>query len=102
MVGTDVGSVTRPGTGAVLCRREMRADWHTVGVVEIARYQVGEVALTRVPYFDVALAADVVHLTGDQIAAIEWATPHWSTADRRVLIGQAVWVVDSGGHLIVV
>lgn len=71
-------------------------------MVEIARYQVGEVVLTRVPYFDVALDADVVHLTGDQIAAIDWAAPHWSTADRRVLIGQAVWVVDSDGRLIVV
>jgi hypothetical protein len=80
----------------------MGADWHTVGVVEIARYEVGEVVLTRVPYFDVALDADVVRLSGDQIAAIDWATPYWSTADRRVLIGQAVWVVDSGGHLIVV
>ncbi len=79
-----------------------RADWHTIGVVEIARYRVGEVGLTRVPYFDIALDSDVVHLTGEQVAAIDWAEPYWSTPDRRVLVGQAVWVIESDGHPIVV
>jgi hypothetical protein len=70
--------------------------------VEVAGYRVGDVELARVPYFDVALDPDVVHVTAEQIAAIDWATPYWATADHRVLIGQALWVVVSEDRLIVV
>jgi hypothetical protein len=70
--------------------------------VEIVRYRVGEVDLARVPYFDIALDPDVVHVTAEEIAAIEWATPRWATADHRVIVGQAVWVVVSEGRVIVV
>jgi hypothetical protein len=71
-------------------------------VVEIARYRVGEVELVRVPYFDIALDPDIVHVTAGQIAAIDWATPSWATDDQRVLVGQAVWVVVSEDRVIVV
>jgi glyoxylase-like metal-dependent hydrolase (beta-lactamase superfamily II) len=63
---------------------------------------VGEVELTRVPYFDVALDAAVVGLTAEQIESVEWATPSWASTDGQVLIGQAVWVVESQGRVIVV
>jgi len=71
-------------------------------VVEIVRYRVGEVELARVPYFDIALDPGVVHVTAEQIAALDWATPHWASADHQVLIGQAVWVIVSEERLIVV
>ena len=68
----------------------------------VAGFRVGEVELTRVPYFDVALDAAVVGLTAEQIESVEWATPSWASADGQVLIGQAVWVVESQGRVIVV
>jgi glyoxylase-like metal-dependent hydrolase (beta-lactamase superfamily II) len=71
-------------------------------VVEIAGYRVGAVELARVPYFDVALDPGIVHLTAEQIAAIDWATPYWATADHQVLIGQALWVIVSEDRLVVV
>ena len=68
----------------------------------VAGFRVGDVELTRVPYFDVALDAAVVDLTAEQIQSVEWAMPSWASADGRVLIGQAVWVVESQGRVIVV
>jgi glyoxylase-like metal-dependent hydrolase (beta-lactamase superfamily II) len=71
-------------------------------VVEIAGFQIGQVELARVPYFDVPLDPAVAQLTADQVRAIDWATPAWATEDGRVRIGQAVWVVVSQDQLIVV
>ncbi|MDQ1534256.1 MAG: hypothetical protein QOF28_2017 [Actinomycetota bacterium] len=68
----------------------------------VAGFRVGDVELTRVPYFDVALDAAAVDLTAEQIQSVEWAMPSWASADGRVLIGQAVWVVESQGLVIVV
>jgi glyoxylase-like metal-dependent hydrolase (beta-lactamase superfamily II) len=65
-------------------------------------FRVGAVTITRVPYFDVPLPADGVGLTADDLAAAPWAVPDWATADGEVLIGQAVWVVESEGAVIVV
>jgi glyoxylase-like metal-dependent hydrolase (beta-lactamase superfamily II) len=71
-------------------------------VDEIAGFRVGDVELTRVPYFDVALDPAVVNLTADEVAAIDWATPTWASADGQVLVAQAVWVIVSKEQLIVV
>lgn len=76
--------------------------WQTGTVVEIAGFQIGQVELARVPYFDVPLDPAVAQLTADQVRAIDWATPAWATEDGRVRIGQAVWVVVSQDQLIVV
>jgi glyoxylase-like metal-dependent hydrolase (beta-lactamase superfamily II) len=76
--------------------------WQTGTVVEIAGFQIGQVELTRIPYFDVPLDAAVAHLTADQVRAIDWATPAWASDDGQVLVGQAVWVVVSQDQLIVV
>lgn len=66
------------------------------------RLSVGEVALTRVEYFDIGLDPEAVGLTRDQVAANPWAVPAWSTSDRQVLVGQAMWVLQSAGTTIVV
>jgi glyoxylase-like metal-dependent hydrolase (beta-lactamase superfamily II) len=72
-------------------------------MVDVARFEVGAATLTRVPYFDVALDPAVANLTPEQVAALsEWGTPTWATAEGEVLIGQAIWVIESEGRLIVV
>lgn len=71
-------------------------------MAEPARVAVGDIALTRVEYFDIALDPASVSLTADQVAALPWAVPTWATPDGQVRIGQAMWVVESGGTTIVV
>jgi glyoxylase-like metal-dependent hydrolase (beta-lactamase superfamily II) len=65
------------------------------------RFVVGNVTLTRVPYFDVALDAAVAGLTADQVRSVEWADPVWA-ANGQVLIGQAVWVIECADRVVVV
>ncbi|HEY2429177.1 MAG TPA: hypothetical protein VGI06_09625, partial [Acidimicrobiales bacterium] len=64
-------------------------------------FSVGAATLTRVPYFDVPLEAAVAGLTAEQVRAVPWAQPVWA-ADGMVVIGQAVWVIESAGRVIVV
>lgn len=64
-------------------------------------FTIGGARLSRVPYFDVPLDAGVVGLTASQVMAVPWAVPGWATADGQVLVGQAVWVIEAGGRLIV-
>lgn len=71
-------------------------------MVPIARFRVGEAALTRVPYFDIPLDSSVVGLTVDEVESIDWSRPSWASADLQVLVGQAAWVVESEGRVIVV
>lgn len=66
------------------------------------RLSVGDVVLTRVEYFDIALDPDGVALTSDDVAGVEWAVPTWATPAGQVLVGQAMWVVESCGTTIVV
>ena len=68
----------------------------------MAGYSVDGVGLTRVPYFDVPLDAGIIGFTSPRLAAVPWGIPTWVTADGRVLVGQAVWVIETGGHTIVV
>jgi hypothetical protein len=68
----------------------------------VARFRVGKTELTRVPYFDVPLDPTSVSLSRAQVRAVDWAVPTWADADGQVLIGQAVWVIESGGRVIVV
>jgi glyoxylase-like metal-dependent hydrolase (beta-lactamase superfamily II) len=65
-------------------------------------FDIGDVRLTRVPYFDVALPADVIGFTGTQVAAVPWGTPRWSTPEGQVLVGQALWVIESDTEKVVV
>jgi glyoxylase-like metal-dependent hydrolase (beta-lactamase superfamily II) len=71
-------------------------------VNEIARYEIGSVTLTRVPYFDVALDPEVVGLTSAQIDATEWARPTWIDAQGQALVGVAGWVIESEGRVLLV
>ena len=72
-------------------------------MVDVARFEVGAVTMTRVPYFDVALDPAVAALTPEQVVAnADWATPNWTTAEGEVLVGQAIWVLESEGVVIVV
>jgi glyoxylase-like metal-dependent hydrolase (beta-lactamase superfamily II) len=64
--------------------------------------QIGDLRLTRVEYFDIALDAAVALMTADEITALPWAVPTWANADGNVLIGQALWVIEAGQHVIVV
>ena len=65
-------------------------------------YVVGRSRITRVPYFDVPLDADVIGLTPDQVNSVPWGAPDWATPEGHVLVGQATWVVESGDRTIVV
>src|SRR5579862_8524251 len=69
-------------------------------MAEVQRFDVGAVRLSRVAYFDIALDPSVVGLTVDQVRAVD--APAWATPDGQVLVGQAVWVIESGGQVIVV
>jgi len=65
-------------------------------------FTVGDVRLTRVSYFDVPLEPDIVGFTAQEIIALPWATPSWATEDGRVLVGQAIWVIESSGRIVVI
>jgi hypothetical protein len=65
-------------------------------------FAVGDIVLTRVPYFDVPLDPDVIGFTAEQVSAVPWGEPVWADPDGRVLVGQALWVIDTGDRTIVV
>jgi hypothetical protein len=71
-------------------------------VAPVVQFRVGAALLTRVQYFDVPLDAEVVSLTAAQVRSIDWATPSWATPEGQVLVGQALWVIESQGRVIVV
>ncbi len=72
-------------------------------MVEVARFEVGATTLTRVPYFDVALDPAAANLNPEQMVELsEWGVPSWATAEGELLVGQAVWVLESEGRVIVV
>jgi glyoxylase-like metal-dependent hydrolase (beta-lactamase superfamily II) len=75
---------------------------HWAAVDGCARFEIGSVTLTRVPYFDVALDPAVVGLTSEQIDATPWAKPTWVNADGQALVGQAGWVIESQGRVLLV
>jgi glyoxylase-like metal-dependent hydrolase (beta-lactamase superfamily II) len=68
----------------------------------MASYAVDGARLTRVPYFDVPLDAEIIGFTSQRVAEVPWGIPTWATADGRVLVGQAVWVIEAQGHTLVV
>jgi glyoxylase-like metal-dependent hydrolase (beta-lactamase superfamily II) len=65
-------------------------------------FAVGDIVLTQVPYFDVPLDPDVIGFTAEQVSAVPWGEPVWADPDGRVLVGQALWVIDTGDRTIVV
>ena len=54
------------------------------------------------PYFDIALDAGIVGMTPAEVKAVPWGVPAWATIDGQVLVGQAVWVAESDGRVVVV
>jgi glyoxylase-like metal-dependent hydrolase (beta-lactamase superfamily II) len=68
----------------------------------VTTFDVDGIRLTRVPYFDVALGAEVIGFSAAQADAMPWAVPDWATAEGQVLVGQAVWVIQSDGQAVVV
>jgi glyoxylase-like metal-dependent hydrolase (beta-lactamase superfamily II) len=66
------------------------------------RLQVGDITLTRVEYFDIALGPEVANLDAPEVVALPGATPVWATDEGQVNIGQAMWVVETDGTTIVV
>lgn len=72
-------------------------------MVDVARFEVGAVGMTRVPYFDVALEPSAANLTAEQVIAhADWGTPTWATPEAEILVGQAIWVLESDGRVIAV
>jgi glyoxylase-like metal-dependent hydrolase (beta-lactamase superfamily II) len=65
-------------------------------------FSLGTVRLKRVAYFDVPLDSGVVGLTTDEVLAVPWGVPAWATPAGKVLIGQAVWVIEAGEPVLVV
>jgi glyoxylase-like metal-dependent hydrolase (beta-lactamase superfamily II) len=70
--------------------------------VTVTSFSIGNVVLIRVPYFDVALDADVIGFTPEQLVEVEWGVPDWKTAEGQVIVGQAIWVIESDGQSLVV
>jgi glyoxylase-like metal-dependent hydrolase (beta-lactamase superfamily II) len=68
----------------------------------VARFELGSVRLTRVPYFDIALDPAIVGVTAAEIDAIAWARPTWANADGQALVGQAGWVIESDDQVLLV
>ena len=68
----------------------------------VLRYHVGDVVLTRVPYFDVTLPPATVALMPTDIASIPWATPVWAESADAIRVGQVFWVIEADGRTIVV
>jgi glyoxylase-like metal-dependent hydrolase (beta-lactamase superfamily II) len=68
----------------------------------MANYSVGGIGLTRVPYFDVPLDAGIIGFTAQSLAEVPWGIPSWVSTDGRVLVGQAVWVIEARGHILVI
>lgn len=65
------------------------------------RVQIGDIELRRVSYFDIPLDANAVGLTDDEVRAVRWGSPAWATDDAQVIVGQAIWVAESQGRVIV-
>lgn len=79
------------------------AAFAAVGKTELmVSYSTGEFTLTRVPYFDIPLDAQIIGFTPSQVRDVAWGAPKWSTADAQVLVGQAIWVIEAGDQTIVV
>ena len=68
----------------------------------MSEFVVGEVRLTRVPYFDVPLDAPIIGFTPQQVTSVPWSVPNWATADGQVIIGQAIWVIETDDAMVVV
>jgi glyoxylase-like metal-dependent hydrolase (beta-lactamase superfamily II) len=71
-------------------------------VVDVLTLEVGGVRLTRVPYVDVAIDPSAVGLTGQVVAEAGWAVSTWATEGGQVRVSQAIWVLESGGRVVVV
>jgi glyoxylase-like metal-dependent hydrolase (beta-lactamase superfamily II) len=69
---------------------------------EPVQLRIGDVALTRVEYFDIALPAEVASLTEAQVRAADGDGPTWASTDGQVVVGQAMWVLEAAGRTIVV
>ena len=65
-------------------------------------FTLGNVVLTRVPYFDVPLGPEVIGFGAQQVLEVPWGVPDWATAEGRVVVGQAIWVIESAGRTVVV
>lgn len=63
--------------------------------MEVTTLQTDQVALTRVSYVDVAVPAEFVGLSSDQVAGLEWTAPQWAE-DGQVRIGAAAWFAEAG------
>jgi glyoxylase-like metal-dependent hydrolase (beta-lactamase superfamily II) len=63
--------------------------------------EIGDIELRRVSYFDIPLDASAVGLTEADVRQVPWGAPAWSTDDAQVIVGQAIWVAESQGRVIV-
>src|SRR3954452_7664768 len=52
------------------------------GGMDVTRLDVGGATLLRVPYAEIMVAPEVVSMTSDEVAAIEWAAPHWAEGSQ--------------------
>jgi hypothetical protein len=65
------------------------------------RFDVGAVRLTRISYAEVGVPPEVVGLTPEQVANVEWGEPLWA-GDGEVKAAAAVWIIESGDARIAV
>jgi hypothetical protein len=67
-----------------------------------ATITAGPARLTRVEYFDIALGPEAVGLTAAEVHTTAWAAPTWATEEDQVRVGQAIWVIETGGRRVAV
>ena len=97
---TDATATWHRRAGKPGCARvDMVRPCRVVG--DVATFDLGGVVLTRVPYFDIGLDPAAVGLTVEDLQAAGPSGVPW-TDGEQVLVGQAVWVVASGGRTLVV
>ena len=65
------------------------------------RFDVGAVRLTRISYAEVGVPPEVVGLTPEQVASVEWGEPLW-VGGGEVKAAAAVWIIESGDARIAV
>lgn len=61
--------------------------------------EIGNARLTRVPYLDLPVPAEIVGLSSEVVGANAWAAPTWAE-QGQVRVGAAIWIADVDGRRI--
>jgi glyoxylase-like metal-dependent hydrolase (beta-lactamase superfamily II) len=71
-------------------------------MADVVHHTIGAVRLHRVPYFDIPIDGAGLGLAAEHVRAVDWGEPVWATPEGHLRVGQAVWVIEASGAVIVV